>query len=49
MAIEVYSPQTLPLRTIQADGSSPGECVEQLAERGLDPAKYEFQLLHSPY
>ena len=49
VALEIYSPQTLPLRQIAAEGSTAAECATQLAERGLNPAKYEFQMLKRPY
>lgn len=49
VALEIYSPDTLPLRTIHAEGSTAVECAEQLVSKGLDPAKFEFQLLHPPY
>ena len=49
MALELYSPQTLPLRRIEAIGDSAAECARQLAERGLDPRRFEFTLLKPPY
>gem|GEM_PF-406368 len=49
VALERYSPQTLPLRTIEAIGSTVTECVEQLRSRGADPAKFEFIVLTPPY
>ncbi len=49
VALEIYTPQTLPLRTIEAEGASVAECVAQIAARGLDPAHYEYQLLQPPY
>lgn len=49
IALELYSPETLPLREIAAEGASAGECAEQLAARGLNPAKYEFQMVRPPY
>ena len=42
IALELYTPQTLPLRIIEALGESPAACVRQLAARGLKPANYEF-------
>jgi hypothetical protein len=49
IALEIYSPDTLPLRRIEAIGDSVGECVTQLRERGLDPANFEFSRLGPPY
>jgi hypothetical protein len=49
VALEIYTPQTLPLRTIEAEGSSAVECAAQLSVRGLDPSHFEFLLLKSPY
>jgi hypothetical protein len=42
VAFEIYTPDTTPEKLIQAVGSSPMSCIEQLRERGLDPARYEF-------
>jgi hypothetical protein len=49
IAMEIYSPSTLPLRRIEAIGDSVDECSRQLRERGLDPRNYEFSLLEPPY
>jgi hypothetical protein len=49
VALELYSPRTLPLRLIEAIGPSPQACAEQLRERGLDPAKFEFCACPQPY
>jgi hypothetical protein len=45
VALELYSPQTLPLRNIEAIGKTPAECVAVLKQRGLDPERYELQPL----
>ena len=42
IAVEIYSPQTLPLRRIAALSDSVAQCAMQLIERGLDPAQFEF-------
>jgi hypothetical protein len=42
IALERYTPKTLPLRIIEALGDSPAACVRQLADRGLKPVDYEF-------
>jgi hypothetical protein len=44
-AFELYSPQTTPLRRIEALSSSVDECVRELQGRGLDPRNYEYVLL----
>ena len=49
VAMEIYSPSTLPLRRIEAIGDSVAECVRQLRERGADPAGFEFTVLAAPY
>lgn len=49
IALEVYSPETLPLRRIEAIGDSVAECVRQLHDRGHDPAGFEFTRLRPPY
>ncbi len=49
VALEVYSPETTPLRRIEAIGETPEECVSQLAARGLDPHRFEFVMLKAPY
>ena len=49
IALEVYSPETLPLRRIEALGDSVEECIKQLAARGLDPKKFEFSRLKAPW
>lgn len=42
IAIEIYSPETLPLREIAAVGNSAADCAAQLRALGLDPAGFEF-------
>ncbi len=49
IALEIYTPETLPLRLIEAVGVSTAECVTQLRNRGLDPSRYEFTLITPPY
>ena len=49
IARELYSPERLPLRIIQAVGRNPGECVAELRARGLRPELYEFEAVESPY
>jgi len=45
IALEIYSPATLPLRRIEAIGDSLAECVKMLQSRGLDPTQFEFSQL----
>jgi len=49
IAMEIYSPETLPLRRIEAIGDSVEECIKQLAARGLDAKKFEFSRLKAPW
>lgn len=49
IALELYSPDTLPLRRIEAIGDSVDECIRELVQRGLDPAQFEFSRLPAPY
>ena len=46
IALEIYSPDTLPLRRIEAIGDSLSECIRMLQSRGLDPTRFEFTQLH---
>lgn len=48
-ALEIYTPQTLPLRRVEALGDSALECIAQLRARGLDPARFEFVRLTPAY
>lgn len=45
IALEVYTPATLPLKRIEAIGASVVDCVTQLQERGLDPREFEFTMM----
>ena len=49
IALEIYTPQALPLRRIEAIGDSVDECVKQLIQRKHDPAQFEFSRLEPPY
>jgi len=44
IALPIYSPQSLPLRRIEAVADSPADCIRQLRERGLSPANFEFNI-----
>ncbi|HEX8983866.1 MAG TPA: hypothetical protein VF767_00485 [Bryobacteraceae bacterium] len=45
VALEIYTPQTVPLRKIEAIGDTAEECMTQLAARGLDPHRFEYTML----
>jgi hypothetical protein len=49
IALEVYSPATLPLRRIEAIGDSIDACIGMLQERGLDPRRFEYSALGPAY
>ena len=49
IATELYSPQRLPLRTIEAIGANARECIRQLRERKRDPALFEYSPVSQPY
>ena len=49
VALEIYTPETLPFRRIEAIGDSTEECIRMLKERGLNPAQFEFSRLTPPY
>jgi hypothetical protein len=45
IALEIYTPKTIPLRRIEAVGDSIEDCIRVLRKRGLDPKKFEFRRL----
>jgi hypothetical protein len=49
IALEFYSPDTLPLRRIEGIGDSLEACVRMLKSRGLDPSRFEYTRLPAPY
>ncbi len=49
IALEIYTPERAPLRRIEAVGDSVEECIRRLAERGLDPRRFEFTPFLGPY
>jgi hypothetical protein len=49
VALELYTPETVPLRRIEAIGETAEDCITQLAARGLDPRRFEFVVLKPPY
>jgi hypothetical protein len=42
IALERYTPATIPLRRIEAIAESPAACARQLAARGLRAADFEY-------
>jgi hypothetical protein len=42
MALELYTPEALPLRLIEALGRSSSACIAELHRRGLAPARFEY-------
>jgi hypothetical protein len=49
IALEIYTPDALPLRRIEAIGDSIEQCVKMLQDRGLDPRKFEYSRLAPAY
>ena len=49
IAVELYTPETAPVRTIEAIAETAEECVAELAARGLDPKRFEYTMLKAPY
>jgi hypothetical protein len=49
IALEIYTPDALPLRRIEAIGDSVEDCVKMLRSRGLDPRNFEFSRLAPAY
>ena len=47
-AFELYSPQTTPLRRIQALGATAAECMASIAGQGLPASNFEYVKLRSP-
>ena len=45
IALEVYTPDTLPLKRIEAIGASVVDCVTALQQRGLNPREFEFVMM----
>jgi hypothetical protein len=43
VALELYSPQTKPVRKIEAVSDSPSGRIRDLKARGLDPAQFEIE------
>ena len=49
VALELYTPENLALRRIEAIGDSLVECIRELRQRGFDPRRFEFDRLRPPY
>ena len=49
MALEIYTPEAIPLRRIEAIAGSVEECIRELEARGLNPMRFEFIRVTPPY
>jgi hypothetical protein len=49
IALEIYTPQNLALRRIEAIGDSSADCIRILRARGLKPTAFELSRLPAPY
>ncbi|HWB87374.1 MAG TPA: hypothetical protein VG675_24740 [Bryobacteraceae bacterium] len=49
IALEIYTPKSLPYRRIEAIGDSAEACAALLRSRGLDPKLFEYSRLEPPY
>ena len=49
IALEIYTPENLAYRRIEAIGDSLAECAAMLKSRGLNFAEFEFSRLAPPY
>ena len=49
IALEIYTPENLALRRIEAIGATREACLAALAARGLDARKFELEKLRRPY
>jgi hypothetical protein len=49
IALEIYTPENLALRRIEAIGDSVADCVRMLKARGLEAGNFEFSVLKGPY
>jgi hypothetical protein len=49
VALEIYTPENLAPRRIEAVGDSAVDCARTLKGRGLDPLKFEFVQLRAAY
>ncbi|HBY59912.1 MAG TPA: hypothetical protein DEH78_08815 [Solibacterales bacterium] len=49
VALELYSPATLPERTIAAAAPGAAACLKRLHDRGRDPRKFELTVIQPPF
>ena len=49
IALEVYTPATIPLRRIEAIGDSLEDCLQMLRARRLNPKIFEFTRVSPPW
>jgi hypothetical protein len=48
IALEIYTPEKLPLRRIVVIGDSAADCMRQIAAKGADPREFEFRPVKRP-
>lgn len=46
MALEIYTPETVPLHRIVAVGATAADCMKELAASGRNPRQFEYVLFH---
>lgn len=46
IALEIYTPATMPLRRIEAIAADAAGCIAELQRRRLDPRDFEMVLFH---
>ncbi len=44
VALEIYTPETVPLKRIASIGASAADCMTALASSGHDPRQFEYML-----
>ncbi len=49
VALEVYTPETVRVRRIEAIGETAEDCIAELAHRGLNPLRFEYVVLKAPW
>jgi hypothetical protein len=49
IALEIYTPDALPLRRIEAIGDSVQDCMRMLTARGLNPMHFEYNRITPAY
>jgi len=49
VALELYTPETVPVRRIAGIGETVEGCMADLVARGLEPRHFEYIMLKAPY